>query len=209
MKRTRWRSSGTRQAFASQENIAGARSRVRFCRADPEGVRFAAAVRSPPASSVSRPRPRVLRSPASPRPPARRRPARLVLLLLALDRLAEARDGAARSLDLLDRRLRERVRGDGELLRELALAEDLHVDGELRDEAGGLQRVRRDLGAGVEALLEAADVHGLRVRAERPDRHRVRGRVAAELARRACRSASGRPRSPRASCSSRRGTSGP
>src|SRR5688572_15300885 len=104
------------------------------------------------------------------------------LLLLALDRLAESRHGAARRLDLLDGPLRARVRSDGKLIGEVALAEHLHVDGGIWHETRGLERLRRELGARVEALIEAANVDGLGVRAERPDRHRVLGRVAAELA---------------------------
>src|SRR5262249_2479194 len=50
------------------------------------------------------------------------------------------------------------------------------------DEARFLEELGRHLGARVEAL-ERRDVDRLRVRAERADRHRVRRRVAAQLAR--------------------------
>ena len=46
---------------------------------------------------------------------------------------------------------------------------------------GGDERVRRDLAAGLEAGLEVAEVDGLGGGAERPDRHRVGRRVAAQL----------------------------
>ena len=46
----------------------------------------------------------------------------------------------------------------------------------------GAQRLERDLGAGVEARVEVAQVHGLRVRAERLERHRLLHVRAAQLA---------------------------
>ena len=55
------------------------------------------------------------------------------------------------------RRLRERVRRDGELLGELAVAEDLDAVDAALDELALAKRLLVDLGAGVEAL-ELADV---------------------------------------------------
>src|SRR5262245_66660071 len=65
---------------------------------------------------------------------------------------------AAGALDLLGGRLRERVRRDGELLRELAVAKDLDaVEGALENAARAERRLV-DPRAGVEHL-ELADVH--------------------------------------------------
>src|SRR4029453_14873189 len=64
---------------------------------------------------------------------------------------------------------------------DVPVAEDLHVAAERADQAELLERLRRDLGAGVEARLEVAQVHALREGAERADRHRVLRRVAALL----------------------------
>src|SRR4051812_9599382 len=91
--------------------------------------------------------------------------------------------GGAGALDLLARGLREAVRVDGELLRELALAEDLHRDALARGETGGTQRVGRDLGAVVEARVEVAQVHRLRVGAAvLLERHRLLHVRTAQLA---------------------------
>src|SRR5262249_4502504 len=89
--------------------------------------------------------------------------------------------GAARALDLVARSLRGGVHRDRELLRELADAEQLHVLADRADQALLLQRLRRDLAAGLEASLEVAEVHRLAVGPARAARHRVRGRVAAQL----------------------------
>ena len=61
------------------------------------------------------------------------------------------------------------------------------------------QRVRGDLGAGVEARLEVAKVHGLGVRPERLERHRLLHVRAAQLAHPHVDRVSGRPRSARGS----------
>src|SRR3954447_401816 len=97
---------------------------------------------------------------------------------LALDGLA----GAARRLDALARRLGEAVRGDGERLGELAAAEDLDRDVALLRQPGGAQLLQADRGAGVEALIEVVQVHVLRVRPERLERHRHLLVRAAQLA---------------------------
>src|SRR6266508_88216 len=81
--------------------------------------------------------------------------------------------GTARRLDPLARSLRELVRVNGELLGELALTEDLHRHVLTRGQTLGAQRLRGDLGAGVEARLEDAQVNRLRVRAELLERHRL------------------------------------
>src|SRR5581483_12141729 len=63
----------------------------------------------------------------------RRRRALALLLNLRDGLAAQPRDRAAGSLDLLARALREAVRGDRELLGQVALAEDLHVDARRAD----------------------------------------------------------------------------
>src|SRR5918992_1184010 len=90
--------------------------------------------------------------------------------------------GPARGLDLLAGGLREAVSVHGQRLAELAVAE--HLDGHVapRGEARVAQRVRRDLGARVEALLEVPQVHRLGLRAELLERHRLLHGRAAELA---------------------------
>src|SRR5689334_17610546 len=107
--------------------------------------------------------------------------AALPVLRLALLRLAEERQGPPGALDLLARRLRGGVHGDRELLRQLAVREELHVLADGADQTLLLQRLRRHLVARVEPRLEVAEVHRLRVRPERADRHRVRRGVAAQL----------------------------
>src|SRR5688572_22636244 len=77
---------------------------------------------------------------------------------------------------------REAVGGHVELLRDLALAEDLHRHAGPSREAVGLQRVRRDRVAVAVARLEVAQVHRLRLRAERLERHRLLHVRAAQLA---------------------------
>src|SRR5262249_38920367 len=85
-------------------------------------------------------------------------------------RLLEEGEGAAGSLDLLAGGRRGGVHGDRELPGELADAEELHVLADRADEALRLQRLGRDLLARLEAV-EVAKVHRLGIRAERPDRH--------------------------------------
>src|SRR5437764_88425 len=92
-------------------------------------------------------------------------------LLDARDRLAaQPGDRAAGGLDLLARSVREAVRRDGELLRQLALAEDLDVHAEGADQPLLLEQLRGHLRARVEHALEIADVHALRERAVGPER---------------------------------------
>src|SRR4051812_18149865 len=91
--------------------------------------------------------------------------------------------GAAGALDLLPRALREAVCAHGQLLRELADAEDLDRHVLARREPALGERRRRDLGTVVEARVEVAQVHGLRVRAaELLERHRLLHRRTAQLA---------------------------
>src|SRR5262249_55506883 len=90
-------------------------------------------------------------------------------------------DRATCSLDLLPRRLREPVRGHGELLGQLTAAEDLDVDLGVLEQALRDERVWRHVRAGVEASLEVAEIDRLAVRPARADRHRVCRRVAAQL----------------------------
>src|SRR5918992_2356296 len=97
---------------------------------------------------------------------------------LLLDRLA----GPARGFDLLAGGLREAVSVNGERLAQVALAE--HLDGHVAagGEAGLAERVRGDLGAVVEALLEVPEIHRLGAGAELLKRHRLLHRRAAQLA---------------------------
>src|SRR3954453_2100700 len=87
---------------------------------------------------------------------------------LLLDELA----GPARGLDPLAGGLRELVRVHGELLGELAAAEDLDRHVALGGQAGALERGQVHRRAVVEAALEVVQVHVLRVRPERLQRHR-------------------------------------
>src|ERR1700743_31900 len=64
---------------------------------------------------------------------------------------------AARLRDLLLRRLREGVRSDGDLLGELAVAEDLDAVDVALDQAAIAERALIDVRAGVE-LVELAEV---------------------------------------------------
>src|SRR3954471_10232694 len=89
---------------------------------------------------------------------------------------------AARGLDSVAGRTAELVRVDGELLGERALGEDLDRDVLAAPEALGLERVERDLVAGLEAPLEVLEVDRLRVRAEGLERHRLLHVRAAQLA---------------------------
>src|SRR5436305_8540340 len=147
VKSTRLRSSGTRQALASQLNICFL-SRLRL------GLR-----------RLRRLRLRLLRLCGA-------------LLLLRDGLAAQEGDAAAGLLDLRARARGERVRGHAQLLRQLALAQDLHVGSRVLQNSGLDEGLRRHLRAGVEPL-EVADIHRHRRRAERTDRHRVlRGRAA-------------------------------
>src|SRR5439155_19395569 len=66
---------------------------------------------------------------------------------------------------------------------EIADTEELHVLAQRADEALRLQRLGRHLFTRLEPRLEVAEVDGLRGGAERADRHRVSGRIAAQLRR--------------------------
>src|SRR3954452_18029378 len=90
--------------------------------------------------------------------------------------------GTAGGLDGLASGAAERVRVHGELLGERALGEDLDRDVLAAAQALGLQRVERDLVAGLEAPLEVLEVDRLRVRAEGLERHRLLHVRAAQLA---------------------------
>ena len=79
---------------------------------------------------------------------------------------------------------REAVRGDGELLRQLAVAEDLHVDPRVLDQALLFERLRRDLGAGVEARSRSRTLTGCVYVRNGPIGIASFGRVAAQLAER-------------------------
>src|SRR5215210_1316107 len=92
----------------------------------------------------------------------------IVLACLGLDELA----GPAGGLDPLAGRLGELVGVDGELLVELAAAEDLDRHVALGRQAGALERGEVDGGAVVEAAGEVVQVHVLRVGPERLERHR-------------------------------------
>src|SRR5436190_15192547 len=100
-----------------------------------------------------------------PRPPRRTR--RLAGGLL------EDLAGTARGLDALAGRGAERMRVDGQRLAQLALGEDLDRDVLLAREPLGPKGIGRDLGAGVETLLERGEVHRLGVGAKRLERHRL------------------------------------
>src|ERR1044072_7268930 len=76
----------------------------------------------------------------------------------------------------------ERVRVHGQRLRDLALCEDLDADVLAVAEALGLHGRERDVVAGLEARLEVLEVHGLRVRPEHLERHRLLHVRAAQLA---------------------------
>src|SRR4051794_5668021 len=88
--------------------------------------------------------------------------------------------GSAGGLDLFFGRLAETVRMDRQLGRDLAAGEDLHRV-RARREALGLQRLRGDLVAGLEALLEIGQVHRLSLGAEVLEGHRLLHVRAAKL----------------------------
>src|SRR4029450_2378661 len=159
VKRTRWRSSGTRQAFVNQENTyafswSGASSVS-------EGASASASISGTSASVVS--------SASGSSAGARVNP----LALLLHDGLAERVGGAARLLDLLARGGGEGVRRHGQLLHQVALAEDLHVRTGVLDQALLDERLERDLGAVVEDAVEVPKVDRDRRGAVRADRHGV------------------------------------
>src|SRR5437763_9024595 len=83
------------------------------------------------------------------------------------------RAGAAGRLDLLAGRLRERVRAHGELLAQLALAEDLDRDAAAGGQPAGAQARRGHLVPRLEARVQVAQVDRLRVRSELLERHRL------------------------------------
>src|SRR5579859_448207 len=89
---------------------------------------------------------------------------------------------AAGRLDPLAGGGAERVRMHLEALGELAAREDLDRDPLARAEARGAQRLERDDRAGLEPLLEIADVDRLGVGAERLEGHRLLLVRAAQLA---------------------------
>src|ERR687895_461833 len=139
VKRTRLRSSGTRQAFASQLNIlAGLLFRGFF----PLCGRFFRLRRL-----LSRGRLR------------RGRCAGPALAAAALTRRLVSKDDdrASSVLDLRASRLRGAVDRHAELLRQLALPEDLHVRARVLDQTRAHERLGGHLGAVVEAI-EVADV---------------------------------------------------
>src|SRR6266851_2751854 len=97
--------------------------------------------------------------------------------LLALDELA----AAAGSLYALARARAEAVRVDRERLAELALGQHLDRHALAGGQAVGLHQLDRDLRARLEATLERRDVHGLGVRAEGLEGHRLLHVRAAQL----------------------------
>src|SRR5215204_5591423 len=162
------RSSGTRHAFASQENnylplVTFGRRLIRrrlfdlLCLC---GLLLGLRLFVAPAGTS--------RFPRSPLPWS----AALALADTPLrDRLAaNPRDRTARALDLLPRGGGEEVRRDDELLRQLTLAQDLDVDPRTADQAGLLERVRGDVAV---QALEIAHVDRLRSRPVRADGHGV------------------------------------
>src|SRR3954454_21758643 len=90
--------------------------------------------------------------------------------------------GAARRLDLLTSRLREAVGVHGQRLGELSAAEDLDRDSLAGGQPDATEGVEVHGGAVVEAGVEVLEVHGLRVRPERLERHRHLLVRAAQLA---------------------------
>src|SRR6185295_4492522 len=90
---------------------------------------------------------------------------------------------AARSRDLLARAGGEGVCRDGELLRQVAGPEHLHVGLGVLEQALLDHRLDVDSVPVGEDAVEIAQVDGLRRRPERPDRHRVGRGVTAELRR--------------------------
>src|SRR5205085_9089804 len=87
--------------------------------------------------------------------------------------IRDDRASPAGRLDLLARGLRESVCRHGELLADVALAEDLDRDPLPRGEPARLEGVGRHLVAVGETLVEVAQIDRLRVRAEALERHRL------------------------------------
>ncbi len=163
MKRSRRRSSGTRQALAIHESI------YELSSVSPVDSSATGSASTAASSLVGRL--------GGGRGPCAGR-GLLVTALLRLVRGLEPGDASAGRFDLLDRALREGVCRDRQLHVEVAVAEDFHVAVEVADEAGLLQQLGRDVGARVEPS-EVADVQRPDARPERADRHRVlRGRAA-------------------------------
>ena len=177
VKRTRRRSSGTRQALASQES-------TRYSSASAAGC-----------SSARRPRPRAPRRPRrgfalAPSPSTASSPSA---------RLSSVTVPPAASI--FSRAVAENaVRVTVSFFVSSPYAEQLHVDARDRsDQALRLQRLGRDLRRRRRSALEVADVHRLR-RACGTGRSASRPSTSRRAAcRRACRAASARPRSRRAS----------
>src|SRR6185436_6847702 len=90
--------------------------------------------------------------------------------------------GSTGGLDALARGRTESVGVDGQRLGDLALREHLHRDASALREVVRVQRLERDLGAGLEARLEIDQVDRLRVRPEGFERHRLLHVRAAQLA---------------------------
>src|ERR671922_2707022 len=153
VKRTRLRSSGTRQAFASQLNtLVPARLGCRL-------FRLLGALRRRRSCLLRR-----LRLAAAP-------------ALRPL--LPQLHDRAPSLFDLRARCRREAVRRHVQPLRQLALAEDLDVYAGVLDQPSRRERLGRNLGPVVEAV-EIADVERVSKRPEGADRHGVL-RVGASL----------------------------
>src|SRR6266540_252537 len=162
VKRTRFRSSGTRQALATQANILffaaflglslgfglGLLLRLGL------GLLLRLGLRLLGLSLRRRGRPRT------------------PLALLARLAVPECVDRAAGLLDLLAGGCRETVRGHGQLLGQLAGAEDLDVGAGVADQAALGEKLRGYVGSRIEAL-EVTDVDREGVRPVGPDRHRV------------------------------------
>src|SRR5680860_235639 len=105
-----------------------------------------------------------------------------VTSVLSMRLVLEDLSCAARRLDLLARGGGEGVGVHGERLGQLPAAEHLHRHVPARGQAGRGQRLRRDLGALLEALLEVVQVHGLGGGAEPLEGHRLLHVRALELA---------------------------
>ena len=203
MKSRRWRSSGTRQALVEPgEHLLG--RLLRRLGGLGLAARLGGAVSASSAAARrlgSRPR----RSSAA--------GARLRFLrrrFFDLVSAAAARSRCRRPASIFSRaRRREPMRGHGQLLRQLALAEDLHVVRVFLIRPFSTIASSVTSAPSSKTRSRSRRFTGTVVRAVRADRHRVlRGR-AALLAEAACRSASGRPRTRAASSASPRATSGP
>src|ERR1700679_1720093 len=96
-------------------------------------------------------------------------------------RLVEHDAAAAGRLDALAGACTEGVGVHGKRLAQLALGEHLDGDPLARSETLAAHRLERDLTAGVEAVVEIADVDRLRVGTEGLERHRLLHVRAAQL----------------------------